>query len=352
MASFKVRALRAASAVPFLFIAAWAFQTMDGEKIGILSKPFVDSGLIEWEGGKVNIIYPFHHVDFLDKLFVGITPAFAVSTFAWDSVAWWQVFSFLVDLGPLYALWILESHRASSTWTPAYFPTVFSLVAQIIGIGPVAPLYYFLYITFGPTVSDLGRASSRNLTVWNRSRIPLLLIILLFHTAMVFAMLFSPDMADRHFWTWAWQLAPFWIGLFNVIIDQFLGLLRSNRRLFASPKFLLLVLGQISSGAWVYILLSSPYSLSTIFIPEAALQSEFLPHIRKVLQADELAAFTSTFLWLTYSYFDLYSAGLMGDEWLFKAASLPVITLICGPGTAFIVGWYMREMALVSPTKP
>ncbi|KAI0149827.1 hypothetical protein F4776DRAFT_672044 [Hypoxylon sp. NC0597] len=290
MASFRVRALRA------------TFQTMDGEKVGVLAKPFVDSGLIEWEGGKVKIIYPFHHVDFFNRLWVGVTPVFATSTFEWDSVGWWQVFSFLVDLGPLYALWILEPYRVGSTWAPAYlYVPLFSLTAQIYGIGLVALLYYFLYITFGPTASDLGRACSRNLTVWHRSQIHLLLIVLLLHTAML----------------------------------------------------LLLVLGQISSGVCpVYILVSSPYSLSTMFIPEVGPQSEFLRHMRKALQADELAAFINTFLWLTYSYFDLYSAGLMGNEWLFKATSLPIITLLCGLGTAFIVGWYMGEIALVSPTEP
>ncbi|KAI1413267.1 hypothetical protein F5Y13DRAFT_198987 [Hypoxylon sp. FL1857] len=351
MASLRTRALRAVSAVPFLFIAFWTLQAMDLEKIGILAKPFVESDYIEWEGGKVKIIDNFYGIDFLNQMFRGGALVAATSTLGWDSVAWWQVFSFLVDLGPLYVLWILESYRTTSSWTPAYFPTVFSLVAQVLGIGIVAPLYYFLYITFGPTASDLTQVRPQHLTVLDRNSIPLLPIVLVLYTAVVFAMFCSPNLADRHFWAWALQLVPLWIGLLNVIADRFLGLFRSKRSSSASPKPILVALGLISAGVWVYILLSSPYSLSTIFLPEPGQQSEFLPHIRKAIQSDELGTFMSSLLWLAYSFFDLYSAGLIGNEWLFKAASLPIINLLCGPGATFIIGWYMRELALASSTK-
>lgn len=120
MESIGVKARRAVASVPFLFIAAWCFRNMDIDKLVVNQQPFVESGVIEWEGGKVAILDHFHKVDFLDQAWRGTTATFSPSTLGYDSIAWWQVFSFLVDLGPVYALWILESYRTGSAYTPAY----------------------------------------------------------------------------------------------------------------------------------------------------------------------------------------------------------------------------------------
>lgn len=59
------------------------------------------------------------HIEFLDEICRGITPTFAPSTFGYDPIAWWQMFSFLMDLGPVYTVWMLESCRPGNAWTPA-----------------------------------------------------------------------------------------------------------------------------------------------------------------------------------------------------------------------------------------
>lgn len=120
MASAGVKARRAAASVPFLLIAAWCFRTMDIDKLVLNQQPFVDSGVIEWDGGKVTILDHFHHVDILDTIWRGTMATFSPSTFGYDSIASWQMFSFLTDLGPVYAVWILESYRPANAWTPAY----------------------------------------------------------------------------------------------------------------------------------------------------------------------------------------------------------------------------------------
>lgn len=120
MASEGFKAQRAAAALPFLLIAAWCFRTMDLEKLVKNQQPFADSGVIEWDGGKIAILDHFHNVDFLDQLWRGTTATFSPSTLGYDSVSWWQTFGFLVDLGPVYAIWILESYRPANAWTPVY----------------------------------------------------------------------------------------------------------------------------------------------------------------------------------------------------------------------------------------
>lgn len=125
MPSIKTRALRALGALPFLLIAFWCSRAMDLNKMVAQQQPFADSGVIEWDGGRVAIIDHFHGIDFLDQAWRGGMATFSVSSFGYDSIASWQVSSFLVDLGPVYAIWILESSRAASAWTPAYLYVVF-----------------------------------------------------------------------------------------------------------------------------------------------------------------------------------------------------------------------------------
>jgi hypothetical protein len=161
-------------------------------------------------------------------------------------------------------------------------------------------------------------------------------------------MFLAPDLSTRHYWTWAWQLTPFWIAMFNILFTQAGRLLRLNKTISVSPKTMLSILGSISASVWVYTLITSSHSIYTLFIPEAGAQSGFIQHTRKALQADELGAFLSSLLWLAYSFFDLHTAGLVGNSWLFYAASLPLVTVCVGPGAAFMLGWYWRENIISS----
>lgn len=230
-------------------------------------------------------------------------------------------------------------------------PTLFTVAGQFLGIGPVSGVFYFLYITFGPTSSDLAR-SAQGRTIWHKgTTIHLLLTILLLHTSEVFAMFLAPDFDTRHYWTWAWQLSPLWIGIVNSVLDQALSLLRLKRTLStSSPATLLIALGLVSSGVWLYALVFSHYTLAETFIPDVE-QFEYVAHSRRALQADELGVVSTSLLWQAYSFFDLYNAGLLGNEWLFYAASLPIIAVGLGPGTAISIGWYLRERALASSPK-
>ncbi|KAI2780898.1 hypothetical protein F4815DRAFT_104957 [Daldinia loculata] len=347
MASAGTRLRRAVVSVPFLFIAALCLRIMDPSTIVAFQQPFADSGVIEWDGGKIPIIDNFHGIHFLDNIFRGGMATFSASTFGYDPMAWWQIFSFLTDLGPVYAIWILESYRVGYAYTPAYFPTVFTVAGQFLGIGPVAPIFYFLSLTFGPTASDLARLPARDRGVWNRGNGLVFLLIFLFHTSEVFAMCLAPELTTRHYWTWAWQMSPLYIGLANVLLSGLTKPLLSKLS-FVSPKSLLAVAGIISAGVWGYTLLSSPYSLATIFIPTSEVPSEFIPFVQKIFQADHLSFFTSSFLWLIYSFLDLNSVGIIGTSWLYCIPLLPVSIGLVGPASTFTLFWYIRERALAS----
>jgi hypothetical protein len=83
-------------------------------------QPFLESGKIDWSGGSIPILTRFHYVEFLDGIWRGTTASFSPSTLGCDVASSCQVFSFLNELGPLLAVWTLESSRVGNRWTPAY----------------------------------------------------------------------------------------------------------------------------------------------------------------------------------------------------------------------------------------
>ena len=83
-------------------------------------QPALDSGKIEWDGGSIQILERFHYFELWDEVFRGITVVFAPSALGYDDVSWWHMLSFLNDLGPIYAILLLESCRVGNKFTPAY----------------------------------------------------------------------------------------------------------------------------------------------------------------------------------------------------------------------------------------
>jgi hypothetical protein len=143
-------------------------------------------------------------------------------------------------------------------------------------------------------------------------------------------------------------MAPLWIGISNVFASRLARNYSLNNSFLASPQLLLTVLTLISTGTWIYTLIFSPHSPSTLFLPTAAVQTEFVPHVRRGLQFDEVYAFGSSFLWITYQFYDLRCAGLAGTDWFYPIAVLPVVAVVAGPGSALALGWYWREEKLLA----
>ncbi|TGO18281.1 hypothetical protein BTUL_0011g00870 [Botrytis tulipae] len=117
---------------------------------------------------------------------------------------------------------------------------------------------------------------------------------------------------------------------------------------FASLKSLLVILGAISTAVWLFKITSSPFPIATVFLPRAEVQSDFVFHTRKALQADEVGTFMAAFLWLIFSFCDLHIAGLLDGRWLLYSTMLPVATVFAGPGTTLLIGWYLKEITLTA----
>lgn len=225
--------------------------------------------------------------------------------------------------------------------------TLFTFVAQLLGVGNVAPIYYFLHITFAPSATALKRsADDRRLQPEQLAY--LLPLFLTLHTFEVVRALTAPDLETRQYWAWAWQMTPLWIGVANFLLSNLTTSVTLKKSVLASPNSLLVSMCAISSSVWLYTLSSSPYPLSDIFIPDSADQADFLGHTRKAFQSDEVYAFGSSFLWIIYMFYDLHAAKLVGIGSLVVSAVLSLVAAVTGPGTAFAFGWYWREQVLSS----
>ncbi|TGO42793.1 hypothetical protein BHYA_0005g00580 [Botrytis hyacinthi] len=346
MAPNNIKIIRVIVAVTLLSISVWTAITMDLKKIVAQQQPFVESGIIEWTSGSVTIIDHFFPIGIFNRIWRGTMATFSPSTLGYDEVASWQMFSFLTDLGPLYTIFLLESFRPVNALSPAYFPTIFTFLAQFSGIGIVAPFFLFLCLGFGPGAHDLAKLAPSSRTVRHNDIWTLLPVVLLLHTAEIFLMFLATDLTTRHYWTWAWQASPLWIGIAVTIGSSITKEQIAATRSFTSLGSLLVILGAISTTVWLFTLTSSPFPIATIFLPRVELQSDFVFHTRKALQADELGTFLAGFLWLIFSFYDLHIAGLLEGKWLLYSITLPVATIFTGPGTTLLIGWYLKEITL------
>lgn len=171
----------------------------------------------------------------------------------------------------------------------------------------------------------------------------LLPIILLLHTAEVFAAFCSPAPETRHYWTWAWQMAHLEIGVLNFIIGKLFASSKITRTGGIPPVAFLAVLCSVSTGVWLYMILSAPHVTSEIFVPVKGVHSDFIFHTRRALQLDELSGFASSFAWLFYSFLDLWAAGIEGKRMVLLVVLFPIMLACLGPGSTFALGWYWKE---------
>jgi hypothetical protein len=106
----------------------------------------------------------------------------------------------------------------------------------------------------------------------------------------------------------------------------------------------------ISAGVWIYMLLNSPNSLSTIFLPQTLpiTKTTFIPLMRKHFQISHLSAFGSSFVWLVYLFADLKNSHLVQQSWIFLFSTAALTTICLGPGVTVAVGWCWREEILRS----
>lgn len=232
-------------------------------------------------------------------------------------------------------------------------PVLSGLAAQLLGIGVVGPIYFFVHYVC--TQISNFQASDMRLTdlAYTRSILP---VMIAGYYIPHFLSHLHPSLAARHDWTWIWQMFPVWVMLGQRLLAYTVLPNTVQRDRIHDPKrdvpVIRLTIGSciaLSALVWLYTLTMSPYTPMAMFIPESSVaEREWTAIARNVLQYDQLFSFGSALLWLGYLFGDLKRAGMVQQSWTKIVMAAAATVLVLGPGAAVGIAWLWREEVLVS----
>ncbi|KAH7130066.1 hypothetical protein B0J11DRAFT_243598 [Dendryphion nanum] len=335
----------------FLVIAAVCGYYMDLPGMLAVSNT-TENGFFHWGKVREPVLEQFHLLGFLDVIIRDVTAGFAPSIYQVDPVSWWQMIVFLIDVAPMYMVWLMESSRPLTRGSIARFPSIMATIAQFAGGGVFFPINYFLHLVYRPPSTSTSRDDLRvdlsDAFLW-------LPLSLLFNTAPTLAMYFAPTFATRHYYTWFWQLFTVRIGItYYTIVSlvKLTGFSMSGHKLNyqATLRKLFAPYIVLQTALWLYSIFNTPYPLRTVFVPgkiEADFAGTFIGLMRRLLQVDQWSVMGSSFLWLIYLMWDMSHIGLVSRKQLYSFPLLLAIFPLLGPGATFVVMWLWKERFVV-----
>lgn len=237
------------------------------------------------------------------------------------------------------------SHPPLSSETNTSSPFFLLLPAQMVTIGLLCPIYYFLYYIFTPLSKLQSPASRTTNTAYTRG---ILFTLGIFFYIPLFGTYAHPSLTARHWWNWAWQLFPVYISITQSLI-ALLPSSSSTNKANANTSDLPIIrytigtFAIISASVWIYVITTSPFPLTTLFVPYSPTSDTFLPVMRRFFQVDQVSSLEASLLWLTYLFWDLKKEGLVKQSWAVLFAVKALLLVCFGPGVTLAAGWLYRE---------
>lgn len=228
------------------------------------------------------------------------------------------------------------------------------LAYQVIGIGYVAPLYFFLHYIQCPV--DNYHAMDNRLTQIGRVKSIVPSVILAFIIPAV--TMFTVSGLENRQWVNGlfWQPFPLYTAILQRGFDLVLTDPTQESRL-SNP------LADLSYLRWTYgfafavasivnfsARIASPVSIIELFFQGVGSPSApvaLIDGIAKFLRYDQIIAFSAALLWLLLTFWDLKRAGKVKANWLIIISVLSVLVVAVGPGAAMVAFWAWRDEALV-----
>ncbi|KAH7082317.1 FAD binding domain protein [Paraphoma chrysanthemicola] len=349
--------LRAIRALPFLAITATAIHFMWGVALPPALARIMEimkKGVINTFGkaGTVVPLQSFYGVEFIDSRVRGLAACFASFQFV-DVIGNWQSYTFLTDIGIVYAIVLIESARRANTMTLASVPILLGYNSQFFGIGVLMALYCFVHYVQSPI--ETFRAKDLRLTnmAYTASVLPVMILAHYIPNYASFSTLLDPQ--TRHKANWIWQPFPVYISILQFVLKKTVmrdtvqeDRIENVKRDLPTIYYTIGTLCAISAAVWWYTLASAPVSLATLFIPSLATGQNGDQAIRMFLQFDEIFSFGACFLWLLYLYADMKRAGMLDDSWISIVVKGTALLIAFGPGVAIGIGWAYRESVLAT----
>jgi hypothetical protein len=241
--------------------------------------------------------------------------------------------------------------RPSDFWRPF----LFTLLGQLLGIGVLSPLYYYLYYVYTPI--EKFKASDMRLGCMNYALTVLPTMVLAYYIP-AFAMLNWPSLSGREAWLFFWQMFPIWIAITTLVLSSFILDTTNSDKLHAPSRDMQVIkytigsLVMVSSAVWLWTFITSSSTLNFIdlFLPQIfpTKTTNLVDFTREFLKFDEVSLFGCTFLWLAYLFWDLKVAGMAKISWLMLTIRALCSILLIGPGGTAGLAWLWRENILAS----
>lgn len=254
---------------------------------------------------------------------------------------WLRAFSSFVDVGLIYALWLIESNRRANSLTIIQFPLLFGILNHLFGPGVVAPCFYFLHHTLGK-LENFACADMRLTDMaYTRTILPVILPWMCMPLVLrLMGVPFGISESQRHI---VWVLLPLlaislpqWL-IVKIRISkstEFQDALTNWTRDLPTIRRTIYVLSAISGGAWCYAL--SRGSLSSVLRLDTS------------LEWNGAGLLLSSGVWLGLMLNDLRIAGMVELGQLSAIAMCVVAALLGGPAAVIAIGWMMREEILAT----
>ena len=225
-------------------------------------------------------------------------------------------------------------------------------MASFRGIGVIMPFYYFLHYVMSP-VANFNAADKRLTDIaYTVSILPVMLVG--FYMPYFLAYL-APNLNLRYTGIWLWHMFPIWVSLAQWVLArmvtpnsiQYDRIHRVTRDLWAI-RVTIGTLAVLSGVAYLYSVLSAPFTLRTLFLPGGDELGTFQGAVQEFLKWDQIYFAASSILWIVYLFADLNEAGMVTQNWLNILGILSAVSLVFGTGAATALGWLWREEILRS----
>ncbi|PLB46161.1 FAD/NAD(P)-binding domain-containing protein [Aspergillus steynii IBT 23096] len=319
-------------------------------------------------GEVVDLTRPIYHVPFLDKMLRPMITCFLPSITGSDALSRAQMLSFMVDIGPVYVIWLLESSRRAHSWAEVVFPVMFGTAFQFLGIGKIAPLYYALDYLRAP-LSKVILGMNRSIDKSVLTSLPIALLAGYYIPTL--GCFFASGASTKQTYNAIWQLFPILIPLLQAPfrLSGFFkepssrshnneskaqtadSTTKTQHSGIAEIRKTYIPLAVLSGLTFIYSRFTAPAGSSVldIFFPKTMGQSapitSFSQGIARFLQYDEIFGLGSGLIWLGLRFRELRELGVSVNWWKLLGGLIGV-GFIAGPGAAFTVGWGVREELL------
>lgn len=233
--------------------------------------------------------------------------------------------------------------------------------AQILSVAAFGPLYYFLqYLHY----SLYKTAPSNNREIDPTCVYTLLAALTAAHYIPSYASFLVLNLQERQWWNAVWQIFPLTVPLLQLPLSLFLGQklnpdaasvaarAENRKRSLAAVRVAYCSLAVISAFGFVYARANAPVGSLMLDIFWPGMRGYALPGdasfeegIARFMQYDQVSSMAAGFVWLGLRLRELRRSGVE-FSWLSVFSGLVGITCLFGPGTAFLLGWGLKEELL------